>query len=462
MSLKIRIAVLIACGTSALAASAAHAADAGQLGKELTATGAVAAGNKDGSIPAYDGAGAQLPGYSYGKFRGDYFKYKGEKPLYVIDASNVDKYAEHLAPGQVKLLKELKGYAMPVYPTHRSCVMPEIVQANTRKNVHEARIGANGWTLEGAVLPGVPFPTPTKGIEAVWNHLLRYQGAAQEYPVARAWVSPAPGNERGVTNVYNLWQFWPNGNKGENKPGANALFQGLYYGYIEPASLSGQAAVQRFYLDKPTETFYYFTGQRRVRRLPSYDYDAPQLGFENQYAVDQTNILYGAPDRFDWKLVGKKEMLVPYNAFGMYDFRKSMKEAFPQPNIINADFRRYELHRVWIVEGTVKQGVRHVNPKRVLYLDEDSWVAVGGEDYDAQNHIWKWKESSPAPAWELDGACVIPQIAMYDFSSGRLLVDAIPFSAGKDFRWYSSIAGSVPQLKETFYTSENLQRISDR
>ncbi|MFJ1472603.1 DUF1329 domain-containing protein [Massilia orientalis] len=462
MLCKKKTACLVTTVVSVLATSSAYSADPNQLGKELTSTGATVEGNKEGTIPAYDGVSAQLPGYAYGKFRGDYFKYKNEKPLYVIDASNVSKYADKLSPGQIKMLKEVKGYTMPVYPTHRSCETPDNVQANTKKNAAEAKIGTNGWTLEGATLPGVPFPIPKSGIEAIWNHLVRYQGVAQEYPVATAYVSPAPGNEKDIVNIYNLWQFWPNSKKGENKPGPDSMYQGLYYGYIQPASLSGQAVVQRFYLSKPTESYYYFTGQRRVRRLPSYDYDAPQLGYENQYAVDQTNILYGAPDRFNWKLVGKKEMLVPYNVFGMYDFRKGLKDVFVQPNVINAAFRRYELHRVWVVEGTVKQGIRHVNPKRVIYLDEDSWVAVGGEDYDAQNQLWKFKESSPAPAWELEGACVIPQVIMYDFNSGRLLTDAIPFGGNKDFRWYSALSPNVPQLKEGYYTSENLQRISDR
>jgi len=462
MLLKKKLACFAACSTSVFAMTWAYASDPGELGKDLTSTGATIAGNKDGSIPAYDGASAQLPGYSYVKFRGDFFKYKNEKPMYIIDASNVAKYQDKLSPGQVKMLKEVKGFTMPVYPSHRTCQMPDYVQENTKKNAHDAKIGANGWAAEGVTLPGVPFPVPKNGIEAVWNHLLRYQGLAEEFPIGRSWVSPAPGSDKGVTAVYNFWQIWPNGKKGENKPGPDALYQGVYYGYIEPASLSGQAIVQRFYFNRPTESYYYFTGQRRVRRLPSYDYDAPLLGYENQYAVDQSNIFYGAPDRFNWKLVGKKEMLVPYNSFGMYDFRKSMKDAFPQPNVINADLRRYELHRVWVVEGTVKPGIRHVNPKRFLYLDEDSWVAVGGEDYDSQNQVWKWKESSPAPAWELGGACVIPQISMYDFNSGRLMVDAVPFGANKDFRWFSAPSGDIPQLKESFYTSENLGRISDR
>ncbi|MGS0626220.1 DUF1329 domain-containing protein, partial [Ralstonia sp. VS2407] len=84
---------------------------------------------------------------------------------------------------------------------------------------------------------------------------------------------------------------------------------------------------------------------------------------------------------YDWKLVGKKEMYVPYNDFGAYDFRKSKKEAFGN-DMPNKSMHRYELHRVWVVEGTVKQGVRHSAPKRTFYLDEDTWSLVVADDYD--------------------------------------------------------------------------------
>ncbi len=60
--------------------------------------------------------------------------------------------------------------------------------------------------------------------------------------------------------------------------------------------------------------------------MPSYAYDSPQIGFENQYTLDQPWIFNGNLDRFDWKLVGKKEMYVPYNSFGMYNFNAKLHD----------------------------------------------------------------------------------------------------------------------------------------
>ena len=47
-----------------------------------------------------------LPGLNLGGAHSPFFKYKSDKPLYVIDASNVDQYADKLNPGQVALIKQ--------------------------------------------------------------------------------------------------------------------------------------------------------------------------------------------------------------------------------------------------------------------------------------------------------------------------------------------------------------------
>lgn len=164
-----------------------------------------------------------------------------------------------------------------------------------------------------------------------------------------------------------------------------------YFTANSPAALAGQAFVQRQYFDKVSETYYYFPGQRRVRRMPAYTHDAPLIGFENQYLIDEANMFNGPIDRFNWKLVGKKDMIVPYNAFGMYTFNAKLRDV-ATPNGIAAGHRRYEVHRVWVVEATVKPSARHVASKKVFYLDEDSWLALVGEDYDAQGKLWKVRE----------------------------------------------------------------------
>ncbi|OYU99456.1 MAG: hypothetical protein CFE45_12865, partial [Burkholderiales bacterium PBB5] len=169
------VGALLACGAWA------QARDAARLGKDLTTAGAEPAANKDGSIPAFGGTEAPVGGWAWGKKRQDHWKHKAEKPLYSIDASNVDKYAGQLSPGQVAMVKQAKGYRMDVYPSHRSCGVPDFVAENTKKNVALGKLKDNGWALQEAALPGFPFPIPENGAQAMWNAKMRYRGLALDY-----------------------------------------------------------------------------------------------------------------------------------------------------------------------------------------------------------------------------------------------------------------------------------------
>ena len=124
------------------------------LGGGSDPSGAERAGSKDRD-PAWEGKEAPVPGWAYGKVRGDYWKHKGEKPLFSIDASNVDKYKDKLSPGQVQLVKQTKGYRMDVYPSHRNADFPDFIQANTKKNAAgNAKLSADGAYLKEADSPG--------------------------------------------------------------------------------------------------------------------------------------------------------------------------------------------------------------------------------------------------------------------------------------------------------------------
>ena len=432
---------------------------AGAFAADLTPSGAERAGSADAAIPAWGGSEAAPAGWSRGKPRLDFARTKAEKPLFSIDAGNVDKYADKLSPGQLQTFKRFPQHRMDVYPSHRNCGNPDFVDANSQKNLTTAKLNADGTALAQANLPGVPFPQPKNGNEAIWNFLMRYQGVGIVWPQVFSFLTARAGSNEPLLVYGPQSYYFPWGAKGTTTPeGTNQLYFAFSYAYEQPVALAGQALVQRFYYDKPSETFYYFPGQRRVRRMPTYAYDAPILGYENQYMVDESFLFYGNPDRFDWKLVGKKEMYVPNNNFGMYDASVKV-DKLVQNGTLNTALRRYELHRVWVVEAMVKSGMRHLAPKRTFYLDEDSWIAVVAEQYDGQGKLWKAKESYPIPVWEL-GACASTTFMQLDFTSGRLLLDLSPLTTGKEMYW--SVDGKEPMLNSTFYSSEQLQSRSER
>jgi len=233
-----------------------------------------------------------------------------------------------------------------------------------------------------------------------------------------------------------------------------------YFAYSSPTALAGQALAIANFLNQPgSETFYYFPGQRRVRRMPAYAYDSPQIGFENQYTLDEPFVFNGTMDRFDWKLVGKKEIYVPYGSFGAVNF-KGKFEDIATPDFIAQNARRYELHRVLVVEATVKAGVRHLAPKRTFYVDEDSWNLVLADDYDAQNKLWKHREGYVIPVYET-GSCDMAGFAQYNLAEGRYVFDESAAGTGKDISWETD-GKNNPRYKASFYSADNLRSISDR
>jgi hypothetical protein len=408
-----------------------------------------------------EGLSATPAGWSQGQVRADFWKYKDEKPVATITASNVAQYADKLSPGQLELFKSNPSYEMVIYPTHRDCGFPDWINQNTTANKSKAKLDASGNYLADAVLPGVVFPDPKNGAEAMWNFQTRYTGIG-DLVQWRTYVSPSSGGSDPIITMSAGGQYTPWGKKGQASPAqVNELQSGNVLKIISPAALAGQAGVFRNYFsNKEQEGYYYFPGQRRVRRMPSYSYDAPQIGYENQYTVDEVYVFYGAIDRYNWKLAGKKELYVPYNDFGMYKFKDDFKKVMSNKGI-DPQYRRYELHEVYVVEGTLKSDVRHISAKKVFYFDPDSWNILSGEDYDAQGKLFKYREAYSIPTWDLGGVCTALPTYQFNFQSGRYVADNLLFGLTDDVRYYESPEGH-PEFTDEYYTSQGLQSISER
>ena len=385
-------------------------------------------------MPAWDGGMTKVPaGWKPGRLD----PYKDDKPLYSVDASNLDKYADKVPPGQAALIKAYKGYKLDVYPSHRSCPAPDIVAERTKKNATYARIGDDGWRLEQAYGAGVPFPIPKSGVEVLWNYKTRYTGLGR-----RAQISALMPDKDGSLVETKQWFFemYPfNDPKTTTLKDVEGIDSKLLYDVLSPPSRAGEGYLIHAYLDKPQDAWIYFPGQRRVRRSPTFAYDNPIAGFDNLYFVDQINMFTGAPDRYDFKLVGKKEMIVPYNSYKLIDKKNKFKDMLG-PEYVKRDFMRYETHRVWVVEAAVKGDKRHSFAKRVFYIDEDSWALLHVDMYDAKGNLWRVQEGSLWAAPEV-GACMSYEYQMYDLVARRYVTDnwtaegeVLDLTAGKEGR----------------------------
>ncbi|MFO1218219.1 MAG: DUF1329 domain-containing protein [Burkholderiaceae bacterium] len=434
------------------ATRAATEAQAQALGKDLTPMGAERAASSDGTIPEWKGGDVQAPsGWKPGSARPD--PYAADKPLFSVTAANAEQYKAKLTEGQMAMLKQIKGYRMDVYPTRRSCGYPQAVYDNTRKNATGAKLAANGFDLGAAVTGGIPFPIPANGAEAMWNYKMHWvgEGRTERYST----VFSQPGDGKFVPLVQDQWTLTPLGDlKGKPvDPDANEWL--VLNEVVTPAARTGEIILVHYFLQKDNDAWLYFPGQRRVRRAPTFAYDNPVPGYENLLAVDQYPMFGGRLDRYDWKLAGKQELLVPYNTYRFNNQDAKLADVFgadsPKRELI-----RYEAHRVWKIEATVKAGQRHQFPKRVIYLDEDSWMMVAADNYDAQGKVWRVQESYPYVAWELP-ACVYQGYIVYDLNVGRYMADNMPQEGKVDW-----LAGKEGKFDIKKFNPDELRRAGAR
>ncbi|WP_281646208.1 DUF1329 domain-containing protein [Parendozoicomonas sp. Alg238-R29] len=364
-------------------------AEAGKLGKELTPIGAELKGNADGSIPEWKPfTDADIPADYKGPGKHLANPYPNDKPLFTITAANLDKYKDNLTAGQIALFKAYPDtFKMPVYQTRRNAKYPERIYANTKKAATTATLLKGGNGFEGA-MDAYPFPIPKSGLEALWNHIVRYRG---EYLVRRASEVAVQrnGSYSLVTSQQEVYLKYNNPELSE-KDLKNIIFYYLSFTKA-PARLAGGAILVHETLDQikqPRKAWGYNAGQRRVRRAPNLAYDTPIAAADGLRTADDTDMYNGAPDRYDWKLVGKKEVYIPYNNYELISDEVKYDDIL-DPGHVNPKYTRYEKHRVWVIEGNLKKGKRHIYSKRVIHLDEDSWGAAVVDQYDGRGDLWR-------------------------------------------------------------------------
>ncbi len=425
--------------------------EAARLGKELTPVGAERAGNKEGTVPEWKG-GLPKGKHKLGDARVDPFA--ADKPLFSIDAGNVDKYKDKLADGAVELIKTRKGYRMDVYPTQRSCGYPDSVYVQTRQNATLAKLTTDGKdNLAQAVGGGFPFAIPKNGAEAVWNHRLRWQGEGRIEYYQTNFINP-DGTFYGLAQ--DQWMIMPFASaKAKSIDDVGDVQMKILNVATAPAARTGEVIMAHYFMNKGNDAWMYFPGQRRVRRLPAFEYDNPIPGYENLETADQYPMFAGMLDRYNWKLVGKQEMYIPYNSFKFVAKRKVSEVyggLYP-----NRDLMRYELHRTWKVEATLKQGMRNMFAKRVFYIDEDTWMIMAADLYDAQGKLWRVMEASIYPAVEL-GACVSQEFMSWDLNVNRYMAE----NATQESKPTDWLAGAEGRIDAKRFEPDELRRAGER
>ncbi|MBM7062536.1 DUF1329 domain-containing protein [Pseudomonas sp. UL073] len=407
--------------SSVMAAVSQQEAD--QLGTKLTPLGAEKEGSADGKIPAYDGGLPTNAAPISNGFLSDPFA--SDQPEFTITAQNAEQYKDKLTPGQLAMFKRYAStYKMPVFKTRRTANAPDAIYAIAKRSAVQTQSidGGNGLS-NFADTHYYAFPIPKNGVEVVWNHITRYRGGNAKRLLAQA----SPQTNGSFTAVkFEDQVAYPDSMPDLSKDQGSNLLLLFRQEVTAPARLAGNVTLVHETLDQvkePRMAWVYNAGQRRVRRAPQVAYDGPGTASDGLRTSDNFDMYNGAPDRYDWKLVGKQELYIPYNSYRLESNKLKYSDILKAGHI-NQDLARYELHRVWHVVATLKAGERHIYAKRDLFFDEDSWQAAEADHYDGRGQLWRVGEGHAIQHYGQQ-ASIYAVETLYDLTAGRYVANGM-------------------------------------
>ncbi len=395
-------------------------AEANRLGADLTPMGAEKAGNAAGTIPAWDGGlTAPPPGVTIDPAKHLPDPFAADQPLYTVTGANMAQYDAQLTEGQKGMLAAYPDtYLMKVYPTRRACAFPDHVYQAVKRNAVNAQLVNDGNGVTGATM-AASFPIPQSAREVLWNHELNYRG----FKVWRDNASATPTQNGDFTVDIAVDQYiysWSDPAMAKTEDMKNISYYFLKQG-VSPPSNSGAMTVFNNTLDQvaePRRVWNYRPGERKVKRTMGIGYDNIVPSSEGIRTSDTFQIFNGAADRYEWELPGKMEKFIPYNTNGFASSDHQYKDILKKGHL-NQDFLRYELHRVWVIEGKLKPGMTHIlASRRRLYFDEDSWVGVAADLYNSADKLARVQEAHIFNYYD-QPLCAIGSEVIYDIDGGR-------------------------------------------
>lgn len=456
MNQVIKASVLMLMAASAQAG--VSAAEADRLGKDLTPIGAERGASADGLIPAWQGKDfyttkqlqinrSELEALRRSNPAGAFALLSGkladDTPRLTITRANMGQYAAQLTEGHKAMLRLYPSYKMNIYPTVRTGFFPDQIYAATKKNATAAQLQGTD-DLSGAAV-GFPFPIPKTGAEVIWNHRLKYRGNALRLVNNSAIVAQngSMQQSRFVADVKFIYANYKTPASADNK-------LAFYFSAknLAPARVAGQSTLVHEPLMGSRSAWLFDPGIGRVRRAPDVGFDNPTLGADGEQFNDQVDTFNGSLERYDWKLLGKKPMLIAYNSGRIQSPALKVKDLLTKGHA-NQDHARYELHRVWVVEATLKGGQRHQFKKRRFYVDEDSWAIAAVDCYDNRDQLWRFQEAHLATVPFLPTVTPSPEF-IYDLLTGRYYATGL-INESESSDW-------TMEFKDSHFLPQNLSK----
>lgn len=458
--------LLVAAGCMALSSVAmakVPASEANQLGKNLTCMGSVKAGSKDGLIPKWTGKWVGTPpGISYTEADAAAGKrypnaYPNEKPLYIITNANLAKYEKHLSPGQKALFHKYKNYRMEIYPSHRDFRYPDYVcKLNKYNALHAVITDPQYGAIADAKQGTVPFPIAKNGIQMLMSSEIAMVVWSEKLTVDNVDVLP---NGTQVWGRILNWNYNIETNPiMRGKPYTpDSIYDYTITSTLIPLRDRGNATLSSEPLNFKAQqrlAWTYNQGTRRMSQLPVFGFAQPLAGTDGSMTIDQDRIFNGSPERYNWKLLGSRELYMPADDYKVNEksvtYKKLIGKHFPNP-----DYIRWELQRVYVVEGTLRPGYRHIYKKRVLYINQDSHQAEMGDFYDSRGALWRTGYVTNYWAYNAHVFAAGPEFYM-DLQSGGY----VGFSLTNE-RKHENILNVPGALKPSMFTPQALRAMSN-
>ena len=416
-------------------------ASIGLEGTELTPSGAIRAGNAEGTIPEWKNEPIPTPaGYKPGDFLPD--PYADDEIRFTITPQNYQDHADKLSEGQKLMFQTYPDFYMNIYPTRRSGVFAPHIYDAALKNLDRVTymevdkdMGMYGYT---GARQAWAFPIPHTGEEVFLNQQSRPRLVwydARETTIAVASTGDYVVNKLKV----NFHIKYSDPEISDDDPAGDPDTYTILYAQVltAPAKLAGQVVLAlepNTFVSNFRKAWAYSPGQRRVKRAPQIIHDNPLTAADGLGTTDNAYGFNGPNDRFTYKLLGKREMYVPYNPYKIASKEATVDKVIKANGRINQVYTRYELHREWVIEATLKEGTNHAYGKRVFYLDEDTWDVTMVDLYDRRGGLWRYWEDHNMMYYNVGYQNRVAEIS-YDMNAHRMVALMIDKSRGPDFTW---------------------------
>ena len=259
------------------------------------------------------------------------------------------------------------------------------LEKDPRTAYWEGGIGPNeflaGWDRGEAA--GFPFPFPQSGLEIAWNLESITHGDTKAYRRELALINPLTRVEKHIVEDFIVDYYTgrvdvpPVPRKPDNSKG---IREASFLSVVEPADIKGLMYMELRYLDveKPEDVWSWVAMVRRIRRLGiTWKLDTMH---GTEMFPDDENGWSSHVNIKNWKLVGRKEMLLGRHTDTMQYTRGKGQVVWSGQQL--------ERINTYVVEANYKDPKSSYS-KEVLYIDPEMWRCLQKVAWDREGRVWR-------------------------------------------------------------------------